>query len=153
MTEQELNKQVVRDYFQKCWNENNLDAGYDLIKKDYEWHLEGGEAWGTALEGWRVGVGAYLKAFPDCHWVEKQMLAEGDLVCVRHVWTATHSAEWMGVPASGKKVEVANFDLYRLEDGKLAEHWDLVDWLAVFKQIGGNDVKTVGSMFLGSVKD
>ena len=39
MTEQELNKQVVRDYFQKCWNENNLDAGYDLIKKDYEWQI------------------------------------------------------------------------------------------------------------------
>ena len=148
---EERNKQVVRDYFEKYWNHKDLDGAAELIKDDYNWHLEGGMEKG--LEGWRKGVAAYFEVWPDCHWEVRQIVAEGDLVCVRCVWTGTHSGEWMGVPASGKKIKVANVDVYRLEDGKFAEHWDVMDAMSIFKQIGGTDVDAVDVMYAASIEE
>jgi steroid delta-isomerase-like uncharacterized protein len=153
MTIQETNKQVVRDYFERCWNQKDLDCGQEFMIDDYNFHMPiTAPDFPRGYNGWRMGVGMYLQTFPDCHWDVRQIIAEGDLVFVRTVWTGTHSKEYMGVPASGKRVEVANIDIYRMANGKFVEHWDIPDYMAVFKQIGGLSVAGVNEMYAGSTE-
>ncbi|MCY4426577.1 MAG: ester cyclase [Halieaceae bacterium] len=153
MTEQEINKQVARSYFERCWNEGDLDYGRKIIAVDYNWHLPVPPGTPKGYEGWRQGVAAFREVLPDMHWDIRQIIAEDDMVMVRTVWTGTHTGpEFMGIPTSGRRVTAANFDLYRMKDGMFVEHWDVPDYLAWYRQLGGRDVQDVPEMWAGSTE-
>jgi len=65
------------------------------------------------------------------------IIAEGDRVLVRLRLTGRHTGEFQGVPASGRSVDIAVMDYFRVAGGQLAEHWALMDNLSLLKQIGG----------------
>ncbi|MCY4426576.1 MAG: ester cyclase [Halieaceae bacterium] len=153
MTEQEINKQVARSYFERCWNQKDLDYGSEIIVEDYNWHFPAPPGTPKGLEGWRQGLTGLFEVFPDMHWDIRQIIAEDDMVMVRTVWTGTHTGpEFMGVPTSGRRVTAANFDLYRMKDGMFVEHWDVPDYMAWYRQIGGRDVQDVPEMWAGSTE-
>ena len=59
-----------------------------------------------------------------------EMVAEDDQVAVLMTWTGTHTGDFMGIPATGNELSVPVFDLFRIEDGLVAEHWGVTDNLA-----------------------
>jgi steroid delta-isomerase-like uncharacterized protein len=75
-------------------------------------------------------------AFPDLRMEANEILVEGDLVCARGTFTGTHQGEFMGVPASGKPIEVTAFDMLRLRDGQFSEHWGVMDAMTMMQQLG-----------------
>ena len=77
-----------------------------------------------------------ISAFPDWHWEVRHLVVDGDYIAVHFTVTGTHRGAFQGIEATGRRVTVSEFTLYRLEDGKFAEVWDLVDMDAVMSQIG-----------------
>lgn len=63
-------------------------------------------------------------------------MAENDLVVVFLNFTGTHKGEFQGVPPTNKKINIRSADLYRIENEKIAEHWDVVDQLNLLQQTG-----------------
>lgn len=61
---------------------------------------------------------------------------EGDRVMVRWTNAGTHVGEFAGIPATGGTFQIAGIDVYRVEDGRLAEHWHVVDQLSMLGQLG-----------------
>ena len=76
-------------------------------------------------------------AFPRYELVAEDMLAEDDNVAVRFTLRATHRGEFMGIPATGKQIAVPGIIIYRIANGKIAEHWMQVDSAALMQQLGG----------------
>jgi len=75
--------------------------------------------------------------WPDIQIIVKNALAEGDWVMGRSLSTATHSATVMGVPATGKKIEISFWDLHRFDEhGLIAQTWNLMDSLTIMQQLG-----------------
>jgi steroid delta-isomerase-like uncharacterized protein len=70
------------------------------------------------------------------HYTIEDMVAEADRVVVRWTNKGTHVGELAGMPATGKTFEIAGIDIYRVEGGKLAEHWHVVDMLSLLQQLG-----------------
>jgi predicted ester cyclase len=69
--------------------------------------------------------------------VEQDLIASGNLVAMRLVVTATHSADLLGIPASGRRVTWDAVDIYQVtDDGKISEEWALDDMAAFASQIG-----------------
>jgi predicted ester cyclase len=81
------------------------------------------------LAGRRQFLANVLAGFSDYRGEIQEMIAEGDRLVVRTVWTGTQDGPFLGRPASGAKVRFATADFFRIENGKLAEHWDVVDSL------------------------
>ena len=75
-------------------------------------------------------------AFPDFRMEPLETVAEGDLLCVRSVTTGTHEGEFLGVSPTGKRIDVAGFDMVRIRDGQVTEHWGLLDALTLMQQLG-----------------
>ncbi|WP_228003161.1 ester cyclase [Nocardia australiensis] len=75
-------------------------------------------------------------AFPDWHWEMRNFLADGDYLAVHFTVTGTHRGDFRGIEATGRRVTISEFTLYRLEDGKFAEVWDHADMDALMRQIG-----------------
>jgi steroid delta-isomerase-like uncharacterized protein len=79
----------------------------------------------------------YRAAFPDLRMVPEDVLVSGDKAVARVRATGTHEGDFMGMPASGRSIDVQLIDIMRFDgDGRAAEHWGVVDMLAMLEQLG-----------------
>jgi len=79
---------------------------------------------------------AFFAALPDLTVTMEDFVASGDRVVGRFIYRGTHAGDLMGVPASNNRVEMRTIDIWRVEDGLFVEHWDELNALEVFQQIG-----------------
>ena len=127
-------KSVMRRFFDGV-NSGDLSVIDDLVADDFVEHqpLPGIAA---DKEGVRQFFESFRSAFPDFQMELHESVAEGDLACARSTTTGTHQGEFMGIPPTGKRIEVQGYDLVRIRDGQATEHWGLLDALTMMQQLG-----------------
>jgi predicted SnoaL-like aldol condensation-catalyzing enzyme len=86
--------------------------------------------------GFKVFFEDIFKGLPDFSSTILKIVAEGDIVMMYSTTTATHLHEWLGNPPTGNKLNYEVVDIFRIQDGKIAEHWDVADTLKLFTQVG-----------------
>jgi predicted SnoaL-like aldol condensation-catalyzing enzyme len=64
------------------------------------------------------------------------LVAEGDKVAARRSYKGTHRGELLGIPPTGKPVQIGGISIFRLAGGKITEHWEQIDGLALMQQLG-----------------
>ena len=79
---------------------------------------------------------AFFSALPDLSATMEDLVVSGDRVVGRFVYRGTHTGEFMGIPASGRTVEMRSIDIWRIEDGMFVEHWDELNLLEMLQQMG-----------------
>jgi steroid delta-isomerase-like uncharacterized protein len=77
-------------------------------------------------------------AFPDRRLVVEDRIVGGDRLVARCTYTGTHRGPFRGFAPTGKVVTIRTIDIWRIDGGKLAEHWDVVDFAEVERQIRGS---------------
>jgi predicted ester cyclase len=77
-----------------------------------------------------------VRAAFNPHFTLEHVLADGDKVAVMWTNRGTHVGEWFGIPPTGKTIATAGVDIFLLRDGRLAEHWDVVDVTDFLVQTG-----------------
>ena len=87
-------------------------------------------------EGMKHIVMMMRAGFPDSGISVKDMVAEGDKVAVRAELTGSHGGEFMGILATGNRVQVTGISIYTVSDGKITEHWEQFDGMAMMQQLG-----------------
>lgn len=79
---------------------------------------------------------AFFAALPDLTATMEDLVIAGDRVVGRFVYRGTHTGEFMGIPASGNPVEMRSIDIWRVADAMFVEHWDELNLLQLFQQMG-----------------
>lgn len=132
----EENKAIVRRIYEDLWDGRNLRIADELI-------AEGGLNYDTGLTAHPFGpeemkgtVRMVTAAFPDNRHEVQDVFAEGDQVMARVKLTGTHEGEFMGIPPTGRRIEVNEIHVYRLRDGKAVEHRVGRDDLDAMRQLG-----------------
>jgi predicted ester cyclase len=87
-------------------------------------------------EGVKAYIVALLRAFPDLNISINRQIAEGDLVVTHGTYSGTMTGEFAGMPPSGKQMISDGIHIVRVRDGKLVEHWAVVDELGMLQQLG-----------------
>lgn len=114
----------------------DIDGFGELVADDFVEHEES-----PGLEPTKEGVKQffhmYRAAFPNLRMEAQDILVSGDKAVARARATGTHHGEFLGMPATGKSVDVQLIDIIRFGDDGLAhEHWGVFDALAMMKQLG-----------------
>ena len=79
----------------------------------------------------------YRAAFPDLRMDVAEIIASDDKAVARVVASGTQTGEFMGMPPSGKRIEVQMIDIMRFDDaGSVCEHWGVMDMLSMLQQLG-----------------
>lgn len=132
----EENKAVVRRIYEELWDGRNLQVADEIIAR-------GGLNYDTGLTAHPFGpeemkgtVRMVTAAFPDNRHEVQDIFAEGDRVMARVTLTGTHEGEFMGIPPTGRRIEVNEIHVYRLRDGKAVEHRVGRDDLGALRQLG-----------------
>ena len=80
---------------------------------------------------------SFFTALPDLTATAEDVVVSGDRVVGRFIYRGTHRGEFMGIPATGHRIEMRSIDIWRVENGLFAEHWDELNTLQVLQQMGG----------------
>jgi steroid delta-isomerase-like uncharacterized protein len=114
----------------------DVDGFGDLLADDFVEH-EVSPGLEPTKEGIKAFFRTYISAFPDLRLDAQDVLVSGDKVVARARATGTHQGEFMGMPATGKSVDVELIDILRFgDDGLVHEHWGLFDALGMMQQLG-----------------
>lgn len=88
------------------------------------------------MEGVKRFSSIFADALPDLTVTIDVELAEGDLVALRTTTRGTHRGTLLGVPPSGRPLEIDGTDIVRIEDGMIVEHWGLTNTVGLIRQVG-----------------
>ena len=130
----EKDQATVRRYYLEVFNQKKESLLDELAVPDYVEHNPF-PGHGQGIAGLYQRVGMLQSAFRANFTIE-DMIVEGDKVVVRWTNQVVHQGTFFGIPATGKSATVSGIDIHRLRDGKMAEHWDVVDILSVLQQLG-----------------
>ena len=129
------NKEIIQAFIEDVVNRGRVERANDLVKEDFiELDPLPGQAQGR--EGLKAVILGLRSSFPDMHWTVKEMVTEGEKVVTRFVWTGTHRGAFLGIPATGRSVEVKGVVIDRLEDGRMADSRMLMDTMGLMQQLG-----------------
>ena len=128
----EENKTLVRNFFVKANNDRGTPV--DMCAKDFTAHIGGTSP--LDLQAFERYETNYYASFSDTETIIEDLIAEGDRVAFRGVVRSVHTAEFMGVPATGKQMVVPIIGFAKIAHGKIAEWWNSPDRLSWMQQIG-----------------
>jgi steroid delta-isomerase-like uncharacterized protein len=131
----EHNKAIVRRMVEEAQSQHRIEIVDELFAADFVDHCVP-PGLPPDREGVKMQFGMFFAAFPDLQVVVHDQVAEGDKVVTRKTFHGTHAGDLMGIPPSGRKVAFEVIDILRVRDGKITDHWNLVDQLGLMRQIG-----------------
>jgi steroid delta-isomerase-like uncharacterized protein len=117
-------------------NAGDIEGFGELLADDFVEHEET-----PGLDPTKDGVKEFFRmyraAFPDLRMDAEDVVASGDKAVARVRATGTNQGDFMGMPASGKSVDVQLIDIMRFgDDGLVREHWGVIDALGMMQQLG-----------------
>lgn len=130
----EENKDIVRRY-QEAYNTSNFEALADVLAADV--------LTPNIISGMPPGREGAIKVhqttllgMPDYYTTIEDLIAEGDKVVARVRMTGTHTGNFYGIEATGRRVNLTSIYIVRIANGKIVEHWGEEDGVAVLRQLG-----------------
>jgi predicted ester cyclase len=134
MAQEDQNKQIIREFTRIFKNEHNVDGVGHLFDKNFIHHFRAPLPAG--FEGLRqVGI-VMNRAFPDVVVTEQDLIASGDRVVERSSAVATHKGAYATEKPTNKKIVWSEIHIYRVQDGKIKEHWAEIAMMELLQQIG-----------------
>src|SRR5262245_1986751 len=126
---------VMRKTYERI-NAGDIAGFGDLVADDFVEH-QGGPGFPDTKDGTLDFFRALVAAFPDLRMKVEDLIADGDKTVARVAVTGTHEGEFMGIPPTGRRVDVQLIDIMRFDGaGLVAEHWGVGDMLSLMQQLG-----------------
>jgi steroid delta-isomerase-like uncharacterized protein len=131
----EQNKAIAERFIQEVFVKQDEAAADELAAPDFTPH-----SWGPVrpgVENLKQAQRRVSAGLSDARMTIEDVIAEGDRVVVRLTSHGRHSGEFMGMPASGNEYESSEIHIFKIDDGKVTEHWREADMLGLMQQLGG----------------
>ncbi len=129
----EENKAVVRKYYE-LMDKGDMEGMIGHFSDGVVYRFTG---MGTLdKKGFQGLIQGFRGAFPDMKHTIDAQVAEGDRVATPVTFRGTHTGELMGIPPSGKQVEVRALSVHRIAGGKVVDAETVVDMMGIMQQIG-----------------
>jgi steroid delta-isomerase-like uncharacterized protein len=131
----ERNRATILEFFREVMGRGNLELLDELAVDDYDDHVAlPGQGYGR--DGLKRRVARIRAAFQPRQRLH-DVIVDADLVAVRWTLSGVHSAEFAGLPPTGKPVEFDGVDMYLMREGRMAAHWNVVNLWDFYRQVGG----------------
>lgn len=127
------NTEIVRRFTEEAWGKGDLAVVDELVAPDAV-PPHGSDDGGP--EGYKREIMHIRNGISDYRTVVEDVFGVGDRVAIRWTTTGRHTGPLFGLPPTGKEVWIPGVDIFRLVDGKIAEHWGEDAMPSLLSQIG-----------------
>ena len=130
------NKAIIRRLYGEVWNSRRLEVVNELISPSHALHGPVAEGSAIGPEAYKGAVTRFLTGFPDLRFSIDDMVAEDEKLVVSWNISGTHKGEFMGVPATNKKVSIDGITINHIVNGKIMDSYANYDTLGLYRQLG-----------------
>ncbi len=130
------NKTIIRRLYQEVWNERKLEVVDELISASHALN-------DPIVSGSQVGPELYKRrvvelttGLPDLCFTIEDTIAEGEKFVTCWTISGTHQSEYMGIPATGRKISVEGITIHHIKNGKILDSYARWDVLGLMRQLG-----------------
>ena len=129
-------KALLHRITEEIWNQGNVGLVDELIAEEFVDHVDLPGLEGSGRERYRASVEMMRRAFPDFRNPIDFAVAEGDLVVSCGRMTGTHSGDLMGLPPTGRQIDLPTIGILRFANGRAIERWGISDNMTMMQQLG-----------------
>ncbi len=130
----EDNKALIRRFFELGPSSGDMNAANALLSPNFALHTPLPSAPG--IQGINDVITACRAAFEHLNVTVDDMVAEGDRVAARFTARGIHNGSFMGLPPTGKPVIMTGIEIFRVENGRIAELWGEANLMGLMQQLG-----------------
>lgn len=130
------NEEIIRRFTAEVYNAQKLDAIPIYVAESFVDHSPGGPPGPHGPAFVRAQAEQSFSGMPDLTFSIEHLFSEGDMVAMHWRAKGTASAAFGGGGSEGRKIDVEGISLFRMDEGKIVESWDIVDRLTLFQQAG-----------------
>ena len=126
--------EYVENYIEIIWNQADMKTLESLTTANFQYHFAN-----HAPRNHKKMIMLVLelhRAFPDWCIEIDDIITEGAKVVVRWHGNVTHQGDYLGIAATGNKIFVCGINIYRIEDGRIAEEWEQTNSLSWINEMG-----------------
>ena len=132
----DANIAVVSRIWNEVWNQGKLEACDEIFAPDYVGIIPAQPGPIRGIEQFKQMVSIYRTALPDVHLRVDDLFTSGDRIAVRWVSRGTNTGPMMGIPPTGKAVEIMGISLFQMGGGKVVAEWEGFDTMSMMQQLG-----------------
>ncbi len=129
-------KATMQRIYEEVFNQGDLDVIDELLADDFVEHEELPPGIPQGKEAPRAYTTLFRSAFPDFHMAVEEMLQDGSKVITRVRVSGTHKGEFMGIPPTNNKFDVAAIDIVEFRGDQAIGHWGVMDMAGMMEQLG-----------------
>lgn len=126
-------------------NDHAVEKTDSFFAQDFRWM-------GNAGCGLKLGLPDYIanwqdpfvEVFTDRIFIDEARVTEGEWMSAFGHCMATHSGTFLGIPPTGKRVEIRYMDFWHVKNGKILDNWVMVDFPYVMRQLGTDPFNGLG---------
>ncbi len=118
----EQNREIIRRLYEDVSSGNIPAAGYSPRGMNFTQYTVSARP--ASLKAFNSFFNKVISAFPDYTLTVDSLIVKGDRVMVRYTISGTHKGEFMGMAPTNDRITIAGIDVFRLDNGKIVEHWD-----------------------------
>ncbi len=134
MTSIRNNKDIIETFINEVFVKHDFTVLPKIMREDYIQH---NPDVAQGMAGFKDFFEVIFKGLPDFRYTIHKIIAEGDIVMAYCATSGTHtSGPWLGKEPTGNRLNFNVVDIFRIQDGKIAEHWDVADTFKLFSQLG-----------------
>jgi predicted ester cyclase len=138
----EENKALIRRFYEEVWGKGDPDVSDEVFHDDYIRHdLRAGTADPGPAGQTKIALD-FRRGFPDIDWHVDLILGDGDFVVGRWTATGNQTGPWGPMEATGRRITFSGVNIFRFENGKVAEIWNHRDDLGLMTQLGAVTMNT-----------
>jgi predicted ester cyclase len=132
----EQSRELMRRITTGVWDEGRLELIDELIAEDLVDHIDVPGLEASGRERYRANAVLMRTAFPDFRNPLELVVGDGDIAVSYGRMVGTNTGEMVGMPPTGKAIDLPTFGMLRFKDGQAVERWGAHDNMAMMQQLG-----------------
>ena len=129
-------KSIVRRLYEEVWNKRKLHLVGELVSPSHALHGPNFSGSSIGPEAYKRVVALFVAGFPDLTFTTEDTVTEQDKVVVCWTLSGTHKGEYMGTPATNKKVSIDGITIHHIANGRIMDSYVVWDVWGMMQQFG-----------------
>jgi steroid delta-isomerase-like uncharacterized protein len=134
-TSVKTNIAMVRKFFEVGPSKGDLAAADALLHPGFSLHTPLPTP-GPGIEAMNNVITTCRAAFHGLQVTIDDIMADGNKVTARFTARGVHKGDFMGLPPTGKAITLTGIEIFRIENGKIAELWGEANLMGLMQQLG-----------------
>ncbi len=129
-------KSIVRRLYEEVWNKRKLHLMGELVSPSHALHGPNFSGSSIGPEAYKRQVALFVAGFPDLRFTIEDTVTEENKVVVCWTLSGTHKGEFMGIPATSKKVSIEGITIHHIANGRIMDSYAMRDMWGLMQQLG-----------------